>query len=189
MTDDAVLYTTSWNNLTRQPIAGHEWVEPTQAHKMYEAFEDITIVDAATRDGDGVPMPRWVIGTGTSARFRVQFFDANTTLRRLVDYNWIDERLWRWVTYDYTYDDLSRKRLANEAARTCKAAVKPDGTGTLTTVVTGANSRPTRQSTKFNDRASDAYWLDRPAFGEWQALTLPGPSAEEVAGIDAPVPG
>lgn len=188
MTDGDLLYTTSWNNLTRRPIAGHEWVEPARARELYESFADLTIVDAATRDQDGVPAPRWVIGTGTSARFRVQFFDANTTLWRLVDYDWIDERLWRWITYDYTYADLTRQRLVNDAIGTHKSAVKPDGTGTLTTITTDGNSRPTRQATKFAGRAREDYWLDRPAFGHWSTLTDPGPSAAEVAGIEAPVP-
>lgn len=189
MTDDRVLYTTRWNVITRRPHAGHDWVDPTNAERLYESPEGIIAVDARFRDADGLPAPRWVIGVGTSRRFRVQFFDSNTTIWRLVDYDWIGQRLWRWITVDYTYDGPISKKLMSDAVRTREAAVEVDGSGDLTIVEKGDDGPGSRQVTEFSGRASNAYWLDRPKFGDWSALAQPGPSAEEVAGIDAPVPG
>lgn len=187
MTDQSVLYTTRWTNLTRRPMAGHDWVSVDEARRLYESETSLVVVDAEVRDEAGVPVPRWVIGLGTSGRIRVQFFDASTTIWHLVDYDRIEGRLWRWITNDYFYEDTSATRSMGESTRTVKASVEVDGTGYVTVVDKAGRGPGQRQTTDFVGRASEAYWLDWPAFGDWSSLTDPGQSAHEVAGIDLPV--
>jgi hypothetical protein len=124
-----------------------------------------------------------VIGFGTSAGVRVQFFTPLGTLWRLIDYDFVDARLWRWITVDYQYPSDSKHWQQNEFAREIETSVRPDGTGDFTIVdTTDPTSTPTTSSVPIEVPVRDSYWLDRPAFGDWDRLADPGPSAWEVAG-------
>jgi len=185
MTQD-VLYTTFWSQMTRVPPPEVGWLNEEQARMQFEQG-DLQVVDAAHRDADSLPWPRWVIGIGTSGRVRVRFFDEHTTLWRLVDWDNIDGRLWRWITYDYTYSSTGKQWSEKDSILTEKASVQTDGTGYVVTV--DKSTKPGRRlKTDFADRASGAYWLDYPKFGDWVGLSSPGPSAYEIAGRSAPAP-
>ncbi|MFJ3405399.1 hypothetical protein [Promicromonospora sp. NPDC090134] len=183
MTDD-VLYTTSWNDLTRRPVLGHDWLDEEQARAQFEK-RDLDIVDAAERDDEGTPRPRWVIGIGQTGA-RVQFFDQHTTMWHMVDWRETDGRLWRWITYDYIYTSQDRNWSQRESILTHKSSVETDGTGYVVTV--DKSTRPgQRLKTDFIARASEAYWLNYPEFGNWSDLSEPGPSAYQVAGRETPM--
>jgi hypothetical protein len=180
MTQD-VLYTTRWNGITRRPVAGHEWLNDQAARKLYES-KDLEVVDASRRDADGTPKPRWVIGISQSG-VRVQFFDEQMNTWHMVDWDRVDGRLWRWLTYDWEYSDATRHWEQKDATLDAEAMVRPDGNGDIE-----VQDRRTGQTfeTEFSGRASEAFWLDYPEFGGWSALAEPGPSAYEVAGREIP---
>ena len=177
-----VRYTTQWNPMTRRPIAGHEWLDQASARALFEAGGDLNVVDAARTDDDGLPQPRWLLGIGSSGRIRAQFFDEHGSVVRLVDYDRVDGRLWRWVTVDYTYPTDSERHNLSDVTVETEAAVRPDGHGHLSTenATTGQESR-----LQFSDGGRDEYWVPVPEFGDWAALSKPGPSAQEVAGSDS----
>jgi len=183
MTQD-VLYTTFWSQKTRVPPPEVGWLDQEQARAQF-GKGDLQVVDAVHRDADGLARPRWIIGLGTSGRVRVRFFDEHTTLWRLVDWDNVEGRLWRWITYDYTYASTDQQWSEKDSVLTEKASVQSDGTGYVVSV-DKSTSPGRRHKTEFTDRASDAYWLDYPQFGEWAVLAQPGPSAYEVAGREAP---
>lgn len=180
MTQD-VLYTTRWNGITRRPVADHEWLDADAARERY-GVNDLDVVDAVTRDADGTPKPRWVMGIGQSG-VRVQFFDAQMNVWHMVDWDRVDGRLWRWLTYDWEYTDATQSRAQRDAAVRAEAMIRPDGNGDIE-----IRDQRTGQTleTEFSGMASEVYWLDYPEFGDWAALADPGPSAYEVAGRQAP---
>ncbi|MGH3998558.1 MAG: hypothetical protein ACRDTJ_13980, partial [Pseudonocardiaceae bacterium] len=170
MTQD-VLYVGSWNDLLMEPMAGEDgWLDEADAQAHYESPDGVMVVDAAHRNASGEPMPRWVLGFGASG-VRAQFFDGHGTRWRRVDYDLIDDRLWRWITADHTYPDDSKRWAINEAVRSVTTTVKPDGSGFLKVVDSAdPDSRPTRSTTELTSVAVDAFWLDRPAFGAWDKV-------------------
>lgn len=182
MTQD-VLYTTFWSQQTRLPPSEIGWLDEDQARAQFEK-RDLDIVDATARDDEGTPRPRWVIGIGQTGP-RVRFFDEHTTLWRMVDWDQIEGRLWRRITYDYIYASPDRAWSQLESILTHKASVMTDGAGYVVTV--DKSTRPERRiKTDFTARASEEYWLGYPEFGNWSPLTDPGPSAYQVAGREVP---
>ena len=123
-----------------------------------------------------------MIGVGQSG-VRVQFFDEHMNVWHQVDWDRIDGRLWRWLTYDWEYSDTTRHWEKKDAVLDAEAMVRPDGDGDIT-----IQDRRTGQTleTEFRSRASEAYWLDYPEFGDWAVLAKPGPSAYQVAGREVP---
>lgn len=179
-----VLYAEKWNGLLMRPMDG--WLDTPTAQSLYESPAGVMVVDAARRDQDGNPLPRWIIGTDMSG-VRVQFFNDLGTRWRRVDYDGVDGRLWRWITADYAYADEARRWLTNETAYTVQTTVKPDGTGFFKVIDSrDPTIRPVRSTTPVHGLAKPSYWLERPAFGNWAALADPGPSAQQVAGRDQP---
>lgn len=170
MTQD-VLYTSRWNDLTRQPARGHSWLTEDEARRRYESSQGVEIVDATLRDTDGTPRPRWVIGA--YGRVRVQFFTPAGSVWREVDYDLIDGRLWRWITVDYTYADDGQHDQP-DAVLTIEVSTRPDGTGTMSIDDTAAGERSVSE---FTDVPTDGGWLDVPRFGDWKQLADPGPGA------------
>ena len=166
-----VLYTSRWNDLTRQPVRGHSWLTEDEARRRYEASEGVEIVDALLRDPDGTPRPRWVMGS--YGRVRLQFFTPAGAVRREVDYDLIDGRLWRWVTVDCTYaDDEQHDQV--EAVLSVEVSSRPDGTGTVS-IDDSATGR--RSVSRLTDVPTDGGWLDVPSFGEWGPLVDHGSGA------------
>lgn len=188
--DDIVRYTGRWNRLLMKPFAGYDWLDAGEARKLYEQRPGpgVIVVGGTQSQGPETFIARWVIGFGTSSGVRVQFFNEHGTLWRLVDYNGVDGRLWRWITEDYVYSDDARKWAQREALLNVKATVEPDGDGFATTIdkTDPDEPRPIRSTTPFQNAARASYWVDRPTFGDWAALADPGPSAWEVAGQPVP---
>lgn len=170
-----VWYCTRWNDLTRRPIAGYEWIEADRARELRARHEFFDVVDAETIE-EGLPRPRWVIHS--SASFGVDFLDVQGSIWRTVIYRWTDERLWRSTTTDYTYPDGEQRWDLPDATLEVEAAVLPDGTGQL--IVDDANAG-TKSVSEFNVHDVSSRWLDVPEFGDWDTLTDPGRSAAEVA--------
>lgn len=170
-----VWYCTRWNDLTRRPIAGYEWIDADHARGLRTRHEFFDVVDAETIE-DGLPRPRWVIHT--SASFGVDFFDVHGSIWRTVVYRWTDERLWRLTTTDYTYPDGEQRWDLPDATSEVEASVLPDGTGQL--IVDDATAG-TKSFSEFNVHDVPSRWLDVPEFGDWDALTDPGPPASEIA--------
>ncbi|WP_020018175.1 hypothetical protein [Promicromonospora sukumoe] len=154
------------------------------AEQLYESRGAMEVVDAADVDAAGTPRPRWTIEfSGCDAR--VRFLDRHGAVWRQVDYRTIDGRLWRQRVSDYTYPDGSRLWEPSELMSEVESVVHPDGTGSLT-ILDKTKCKPgTWLVSQFSARASEAYWVDRPEFGGWAALTHPGRSAHEVAGTEA----
>lgn len=179
-----VHYTTHWVGDSRPPDQGRERLTAAAARQLYEDHREIDVVDAADVDANGVPRPRWTIEIAGSGA-RVRFLDRYKAVRRRVDYAAIDSRLWRQSTYDYTYPDDSKLWEPSELMLEVESVVHPDGTGYLR-ILDKTECKPgTRLVSQFSARAAETYWIDRPDFGDWTALTEPGPSAYEVAGREA----
>ncbi|WP_182113856.1 MULTISPECIES: hypothetical protein [unclassified Actinotalea] len=168
---DDVLYTTRWNELTREPVGGHRWLSEEEAHRAFESGKGIIeVVDAAARDADGTPRPRWVIGTSANGRARVRFFTPGGSVWRNIDYDEIDGRLWRWISVTYTYPDLDNRYMQGQALQIVKEKFQPDGTGTVRHDV---KTEPEVDVYTMSDVPVAGFWLDRPRFGDWAALTDP----------------
>jgi hypothetical protein len=199
---DQVRFTTRWNAMTSQPIEGHEWISEDQARQLVAGNEFVDVVDFTVTDDDGVDRPRWVIGItslrGVAGGARVEFYDVHGTCWRVVDYDLLEGRLWRSSVTDRHYqagipapDDFTssldtQRWKTDEAIRTERATVNPDGTGVLK-----IRDRTTGEKSLTNLSGLDvaAHWLDVPVFGDWDALTDPGRSATEIAqGVSSRAP-
>ena len=168
MTED-VLYTTQWNDFTRRPVIRHRWLTEAEAREAYANRTVLEVVDAVSRDADGNPMPRWVIGAGTTGRVRVRFFTPPGSVWRSTDYDVIDGRLWRWICWTYVYPDQEARYERTEATRVIREEFLPDRTGSVQfDERDGLLNKAT-----FADAPVDGFWLDRPAFGDWTNLANP----------------
>ena len=126
-------------------------------------------------------------GIGISGGVRVSFFDAHTIWRQ-VDWDLIGGRLWRWITIDYSYPDQAQTWRHGDAISSVETHLWPDDTGKI---VVHDRRTPRAEGcsvTQLSGRSSDRYWLERPTFGDWDALADPGPSAYEVAGFEQTAP-
>ncbi len=172
MSED-VLYTTRWVATSRRPFPGHQWLSVGDARARWDAGYDaqglVSVVDAATRDADGTPRPRWVIFGSSTRRVRVEFFTPGGSVWRSTDYDAIGERLWRWISVTYVYPDPDARHLRSQATRTIKEKFRPDGTGT----VRFDEKDGMLHTAKLTDAPVDGFWLDRPPFGDWGDLTNP----------------
>ncbi|WP_460706494.1 hypothetical protein [Myceligenerans halotolerans] len=114
---------------------------------------------------------------------RVIFFDEHMTIVHMVDWKYIDGRLWRWITYDWIHPNTTQHWDQDESVTEALAEITPGGAGVLEL----SDDRNNRElDIEFADRAQGSYWVDYPEFGDWAALTDPGPTALEVAGDAAP---
>lgn len=185
----AVRYTEEWNRLLMQPIEGCGWLNEDEARALYEQRPGRGVmVVGGEEDGDGF-VPLWVLGFGAGSGVRAQFFDRQGSLRRLVDYDGLDDgRLRRWITNDYTYPDQARRWAQNQSILTMTVSVETDGSGWYVTLEKAdpTATRPVRTSTPINVPIAESWLVDRPAFGDWARLADPGPSAWEVAGQSVP---
>ena len=130
------------------------------------------VVDAAEKRPTGDPQYRWVLGFSASDNptVRAQFFTPSRSLWRLIDYNNIDGRLWRWITLDYSYPDDSRRYSQFECTALYTSVFNPDGTGV---VKINDKSAPEISQTTVSDAPVDGFWLDFPQFGDWANLSNP----------------
>ncbi|MGH3971825.1 MAG: hypothetical protein ACRDS9_00640 [Pseudonocardiaceae bacterium] len=185
-----VRYTERWNDLLLQPIDGYDWIDADQARALFENDPDrgVMVVGGTEHEPTGEFAPRWVLGFSAGAR--VQFLDEQGSLVRLIDYDLIDGRLWRWVTVDYVHPNNTQRWSKRDAVQKIETTIRPDGRGYLTTLdkTDATTSRPPTETSEIVVPIKDSYWLDWPTFGDWAALTNPGPSAWEIAGQSLPSP-
>lgn len=165
-----VLYVERWNDLRRKPVKGYSWLSPEEAAERYATRRgDLALVDG-TRGDDGEHHPRWVIGVAHNG-IRVQFFTPRGgSVWRTVDYDARDERLWRWITAEYTYADDDRFHPEFESVQTYTAKLEPDGTGY---VDFNDKSKATVDRARLTDAPVAGFWLDWPEFGHWEDLANP----------------
>lgn len=185
-----VRYTERWNNLLMRPAGGCSWLAPKTARDLYETKPGpgVMVVGGTEDPQTGDLVARWVLGFGTSSGVRVQLFNEHGTLTRVIDYDGIDGRLWRWVTIDYLYKNDTQRWSQRESILTIDTTVRPDGQGYFSTVdkQDSSSPRPVRESMEIEVPVLDSYWVDLPAFGDWGRLADPGPSAWEIAGRPTP---
>lgn len=182
-----VRYTERWNDLLLQPIGGYEWIDASAARDLFENEPErgVMVVGGSEHELTGEFKPRWVLGFG--AGVRVQFLDERGSLVRLIDYDVVEGRLWRWVTVDYVYRDAEQRWSRRDAVQKIETTVRPDGRGYLTTHdKTDPASRRLTNTVEIVVPVKESYWLDWPAFGDWAGLATPGPSTWEVAGQPVP---
>lgn len=164
-----VLYTTQWNDFTRRPVMRHRWLTEAEAREAFNGEEGVEVVDAVSRDADGNPIPRWVIGGGASGRIRVRFFTPGGSNWRTTDYDAIDGRLWRWICITYVYPDQDTRYDLTQATRVIREEFRPDRTGS----VQFDERDGLLHKATITDAPVDGFWLDRPAFGDWTNLANP----------------
>ena len=177
-----VRYCTRWNDITRRPIDGYEWIDDGEALRRFERDEFIDIVDGTYVDDDGLPLPRWVIGVSGlqngSGGARVQFLDKHRSIWRTVDYDVVQGRLFRTGIADNTYPDDQQRWGQSQAVSTADLIVNLDGSGDIETRTRATGERSTTELTGLD---VSAFWIDIPEFGDWDALTDPGRSASKIA--------
>ncbi len=181
-----VMYTTRWVDTTRKPAPRHSWLSADEARERwdggYDRYGIVSVVDAATRDADGTPRPRWaVFGSATSA-IRVRFFTPGGSNWRTTDYDVIDGRLWRWICWTYVYPDQDTRYRLTQATRVIKEEFLPDRTGS----VQFDERDGLLHKATFTDAPVDGFWLERPAFGDWTDLANPDYGVP--TGTDWPTP-
>ncbi|MGI5186875.1 hypothetical protein ACQEVI_01875 [Promicromonospora sp. CA-289599] len=176
-----VRYCTRWNDLTRRPIAGYEWINESQARDRFERNEFIDVVESSTIGSDGLVNPRWVMGIaglrGVAGGARLEFHDGQGSIWRAVDYQIIRGRLFRSNVVDFVYLTDQQRWEMSQATVGVEVTVDPDGTGTVERWEVNGD----KQVTELTGLDVSAHWLDVPEFGDWDALADPGPFASEVA--------
>lgn len=186
MTED-VLFTTQWNDLTRRPIMGHRWLSEDEAKQRWDGGYDhtgiVSVIDAEARDQDGNPCPRWAVFGSATSPVRVRFFTAGGSIWRTIDYDEVDDRLWRWICVTFVYPDTESRYERNQAIRVVKEKFRPDRTGT----VQFDERDGMLHTAKITDAPVDGFWLDRPAFGDWSNLSNPEYGVPQDVGWAAPV--
>lgn len=166
-----VWYTTGWSSGSRRPSPGHEWLDGPTARELYLGDEHgLFVVDASRLDEDGAPLPRWTIALSPTRSARVTFLDDRGSVWRTVDYLLTDGRLFRTSTDDYTYPDDGLAHDEFDALSHIRTVAQPDGTGGMT-VTRAHGSR--LDSAPLERVAVDGFWLDVPAFGDWDDLSDP----------------
>ncbi|WP_448058443.1 hypothetical protein [Cellulomonas hominis] len=126
------------------------------------------MVDAAVRDENNLPHHRWVMGFHPGVR--VQFFTPAGSVWRLIDYDNVDGRLFQQANVTYTYPDGTRRYRMGESTILVSARFKPDGSGSIEI---NDKSQPTVQRTRFKDADFSTFWMDWPAFEDWDQLANP----------------
>lgn len=180
--DGDVIYVERWHERRREPILGFRWLTAEDAEERYRRRRgdpdvaegagrgDLNVVDAAVRDADGRPRPRWALGVGFRG-VRVRFFTpGGGSIWREVDYDAREGRLWRWNTVEYVYPDDEHFYGQNKSTRIDIAKFEPDGTGY---VDFNDKSKPTVDRARMTDAPVAGFWLDWPEFGHWQDLANP----------------
>ena len=100
---------------------------------------------------------------GAYGRFRVQLFTPGGSIARSVDWDLVDGRLWRWVTTEYVYPDDDSPYLESDATLEITTTTRPDGSASFSV----RDESGETHVTQFADVATNSYWLDVPAFGQW----------------------
>ena len=176
-----IWYCTRWNDLTRRPIAGYEWINERQARDRLERNEFIDVVESSTIGSDGLVNPRWVMGIaglrGVAGGARLEFHDGQGSIRRAVDYQIIQGRLFRSNVVDFAYSTDQQRWEMGQAIAGVEVTVDPDGTGTVERWEASGD----QELTEFTGLDVSGHWLEVPEFGDWDALTDPGRSATEIA--------
>ncbi|WP_448058441.1 hypothetical protein [Cellulomonas hominis] len=126
------------------------------------------MVDASLRDENNRPHHRWVMGFHPGVR--VRFFTPAGSLWRLIDYKYIDGRLFQQANVTYTYPDDTHRYDEDESTILVSARFKPDGSGSIEI---NDKSQPTVQRTRFKDADFSTFWMDWPAFEDWDQLANP----------------
>ena len=176
-----VWYCTRWNDLTRRPIAGCEWISEGQARDRFERNEFIDIVESSTIGSDGLVYPRWVMGIaglrGVAGGARLEFHDGQGSVWRAVDYQIVQGRLFRSNVVDLVYSSDQQRWEMDQAIRGVEVTVDTDGT----CAVESWEASGDQKLTEISGLGVSGHWLDVPEFGDWDALADPGPSASEIA--------
>jgi hypothetical protein len=180
-TTGTIGYTTRWNDLTNRPSADHDWIDEGQARDRFERNEFIDVVESSTIGSDGLVYPRWVMGIaglrGVAGGARLEFHDGQGSIWRAVDYQIVQGRLFRFNVADFDYSTDQQRWEMSEATAGVEVTVDPDGTGTVERWEAGGD----QELTEFTGLDVSDHWLEVPAFGDWDALADPGPSASEIA--------
>lgn len=170
-----VMFTDRWNRMTGRPAGDLPWMTEAEARERY-GKSLVIAVDAAIMGTDGIPRPRWLVAVSWGAR--VEFLDEHRNTWRMVDYDPVDGRYFRTETADNLYPTDDRHYGLSEAELKVEAMARPDGTGAMTVVDRAAGQK---SIIEFRDIDVSSFWVDAPAFGEWEPLTDPGESATDAA--------
>ena len=167
-------YCGSWNAKTRKPLAGEDWLSPEEARSRYEGSvaAQFSVVDAgSTIPGAVSPFVIVFSKSLESLGVRTKFFNAAGSEWRAIDYKYIDGRLFKWIVREQTYPDDENYYKFDGATSYREATFLPDGHGSLGV----DNKKPGEQPVlaEFRDIPVESYWLDVPAFGNWDQLADP----------------
>lgn len=170
-----VMFTDRWNRMTGRPAGDLPWMTEAEARERY-GKSLVIAVDAAIMGSDGIPRPRWLVAV--HGRAKVEFLDEHRNTWRRVNYDLAGGRLFREETADYLYPTDDRHYGLDEAVLKVESRALTDGTESVTVVDRAAGQK---SITEFRDIDVSSFWVDAPAFGEWEALTDPGESATDTA--------
>jgi hypothetical protein len=179
-----VLYTTRWNDWTRQPMPGHSYLDEAAARALWDRGELLLVVDGSRRGPAGEVQARWLFSALKGDGARCVFYTPAGSVWRRVDYRLIDGRLWRWIVTDWQYPDDDRLYSDSKALFRIKGRLDVDGTG----YVDFFDEKVGKGNiTKFRDYPFPAgYWMDPPQFGDWSRLADPDNGTD---GQDFRMPG
>ncbi|WP_040524623.1 hypothetical protein, partial [Gordonia effusa] len=159
----------NWNDLTLQPIGGEDYLLEDVARDRYES--DSHFFEVVPEPGDsGVPAWSMHFYPGKAGAFKFKFYDRHGSIIRIVRFDAIDGRFFRSKVIDYSYPGDSLKRWGqSESVYMVTGLSKSDGTAT---VITNDNrTKPGLETVaKYRNVPTESFWVDRPTFGEWNAL-------------------
>lgn len=170
-----VMFADRWNRMTGRPTGDLPWMTEAEARERY-GKSLVIAVDAVIMGPDGVPRPRWLVAV--HGRAKVEFLDEHRNAWRRVSYDLVEGCLFREETADYLYPSDDRHYGLDEAVLEVQAVARPDGTGHVE--VADLQSRQV-SVTEFRGIDVSSFWIDAPAFGEWESLTDQGESATGLA--------
>ncbi|WP_159806660.1 hypothetical protein [Cellulomonas citrea] len=140
-----------------------------EARARYATLDrSFVVVDASQVIDEQTVQARWTVGFAPNGWVRARFFSPVGSVTHLTDYAPIDGRLWRSRTIDYTYPDDEHEYVEFQALRHVTCAFEPDGSATVIIVDKEHSTKDVGTSEHVH---SEGFWMDRPAFGDWDDLT------------------
>jgi hypothetical protein len=162
-------YLSRWNFLLNRPIGGEGWIDDNEARRRYESGSGLfAIVDSDA--GDGVAVPKFVIEVSpsrTAPAIRSTFLNNAASIVEMIDYKFVDGRLFKWLDLNYEYPDETTKYGQDESILILDGKIEPNGDGVLRV---NDKSKPTVEKVSFRDVPVDDLWMPLPKFGEWENL-------------------
>ncbi|MCL2667288.1 MAG: hypothetical protein FWF02_06225 [Micrococcales bacterium] len=163
-------YALSWNEITGRPDPS--WLTVDAAREVYEApvGPALVVVDGSAPLAKQAVRAAWRIRFTPDGLVRVSWMDEHGSVLRQSYFETVEGRLFRTRITDRSYPNNDQRWLMYEAQTRRTLDFHPDGAIFIEVHRNGGLDVERGITTG----EESAWYLDRPAFGEWVALLNPG---------------